>query len=88
LYEKPELVGNAMTFTPVSATLGGLSIPVGMLGQFTGNNMAEAQVKLPTLPLGMKADGVTVTSGGVCQLIGVTGFLGFTFGWRTVVRRR
>jgi hypothetical protein len=36
-----------------------------MLDQFTGNNMAEAQVKLPTLPLGMKADGVTVTSGGV-----------------------
>jgi hypothetical protein len=65
LYEKPELVGNAMSFTPVGASIGGFPIPVGMLGQFTRNSLAGAQVTLPTLPLGMTPVGVKVTSAGV-----------------------
>ncbi|MDT4934417.1 MAG: LmeA-like phospholipid-binding [Pseudonocardiales bacterium] len=65
LNEKPELVGGAIRFTPVSASIAGLPIPVGSLSQLTGGKAAAAQVTLPRLPLGMTPDGVQVTPGGV-----------------------
>jgi hypothetical protein len=64
LYEKPDLVGNDMRFTPVGASIGGLAIPAGMVSQLTGNT-GTAQLKLPRLPLGITPEAVQVTSGGV-----------------------
>jgi hypothetical protein len=64
LYEKPELVGNALRFNPVGATIGGMTIPAGMVSQLIGNTTA-AQVKLPQLPLGMTPVAVQVISGGI-----------------------
>lgn len=63
LYEQPKLSNGALSFTPASVGIGGFAAPAGLAGGLTSK--AAFSQKLPTLPLAMHAQTVTVTADGL-----------------------
>ena len=69
VYEQPGLKNGTLTFTPASVDIGGFAAPAGLAGGL-GTKAAFSQ-RLPTLPLAMHSQAVTVISDGL--LLDATG---------------
>lgn len=63
IYEQPALKNGTLSFTPSSVGIGGFAAPSGLAGGFTSK--AAFSQKLPSLPLALHAQTVTVTADGV-----------------------
>jgi LmeA-like phospholipid-binding len=65
IVERPALNGQALTLTIESISLAGRRLPVGLASKLSGLVSADTSHSLTGLPLGLRADTVTVNSGGL-----------------------
>jgi hypothetical protein len=63
IHERPALHGEALTLSPVTATIGGQPVPPSLMQRITAR--ASFSYALPQLPIGLKANGVHVSQDGI-----------------------
>ena len=61
--ERPALHGEALTLSPVTATVGGQPVPPRLMQRITAR--ASFSYSLPQLPIGLKTNGVHVSPDGI-----------------------